>query len=1242
MKRSQDKIKDYVEPQAFDDVQDYARDPARALNAYRFTDATSDLMARWLETLADLPRNQGAARALAGLRGVGKSHTLAAIAALAAFPDLRQSVSDGHVSTSARRLLSRPYKVVRVDRGTRATLQEEMTDAFARSFGGNEADWAQEPAVALAVAAHRSNGPFLLLIDTAPGHEVRVRRDDGPLLSELAAATKEINAFVALALDDDIEGADGANVSLSGAFQIDYLDPEHLYRIADLHLFPKNAQARTALREIYKTLRYSVPGFNWSEPRFAAIYPIHPLIADVAAAVRLYATKFAFLTFASTAGTRAANRPALSLIVLDEVFDGTEADLRKAEDLRAAFKAYDELVKASVPRLPIGQRLQAKLILKGLFILSLDGRGATARELGAAMLFYDEARPAAEIERIEGMLSLFAGAGTAHGALRRTEDKGETRYQFNIKTSTEFVTALAASAERLNIGPAAISELLCGVARARYPDWPLAFADAGQMPAAVEFTLMWRGTPRDGHLKWQASHDDNDRFAHTKNQEESARQKNDEEFARVNSQTTFDAAAHDWEVLTLAPATASALEAGDDVSFVASSGPADAFSGPARDASPVRAVWHPARLLTEETESLRRLIALRADASLMENFGDAARAAEHTYLAHAERIWSRIYIDDGRFLTPSGEHAPGEVARNAASLARTLEGVVAPLLETLYPQHPAFASTLGEVEVAQLVGGLFSGANQAEASVQELTRLFVVPLGLASLRGGVYAPELDEQALRQPWVREVLAMTDAAGNEMVPLTDLSATLRREPYGLQREAQHLILAALVAQRRIELVTEGGDRISRRTLDRALRWDEIAGFARIKTVLHSAEELTNWARNLTGLEDLASIAAPEAREAVRAALNGWLREWRELRLLEKFDKLPDEGLTNHAWDLAASVRKSFCVAADAVEATLAETLSLEEGLQRVADAFGDSLDQFKRNVSQLAKLKCFTAELARREHVRAYLMTTEPTNVDQIESARRELQTLADDIHSLFFEASVNRFNLLWREFQAQYIEHYALMHERTMGSTIGRRAIDALTRSDEWRDFETLSKLSIVNRQYWDDATRLLAQARSIHCALPVRQILQQRSLCDCSFRLARVAAFASLPQALEDAAHAGRMAHRRTLALWCKPLAHALEALAQDEAQDELKTTLRDRARALASLLAQGTLPALFSASEVQLIEAALQQTSLPPLRVSLPVSGHALLTRDEMASRFKQWLDDLPDYPAFVEIVSESVGDAG
>jgi UDP-glucose:(heptosyl)LPS alpha-1,3-glucosyltransferase len=73
MKSAQEKIKDFVEPQAFDEVQNFGSDPARVLAAYRFTDATSDLLARLLDALADLPRTRGAARALAGLRGAARA-----------------------------------------------------------------------------------------------------------------------------------------------------------------------------------------------------------------------------------------------------------------------------------------------------------------------------------------------------------------------------------------------------------------------------------------------------------------------------------------------------------------------------------------------------------------------------------------------------------------------------------------------------------------------------------------------------------------------------------------------------------------------------------------------------------------------------------------------------------------------------------------------------------------------------------------------------------------------------------------------------------------------------------------------------------------------------------------------------------------------------------------------------------------------------------------------------------------
>jgi hypothetical protein len=1229
VKRAQDKIKDFVEPQVFDEVQNYASDPPRALAAYHFTDVTSDLLARWLDTLSDLPRTRGAARALAGLRGVGKSHTLAVFGALAAYPELRHTITDTHIGTSARRLLSRRYTVARVERGTRATLLEEVGAALAKVFGGDETEWEHEPSVLLAVAARMSEAPLVLLIDTAFGREGRVERDDGPLLSELARATQHVSAFIALALDDDIAGADGANVALSGTFQIDYLDPEHLYRIVDTHLFHKNAQARVALHDLYLTLRAAVPGFNWSEPRFTSIYPMHPLVADVAPAVRLYVPTFGFLPFAAAAGARATNRPALSLVVLDEVFDRTEYDLRKAEDLKEAFAAYDELATQAVARFPMMQRLQAKLVLKGLFILSLDGRGATARELGAALLIYDEKQPAAAVERINEMLVRFAA--DSKSALRASEEGGEVRYRFQISASSGFSAALAETVERTSFDTATVGALLRTIARARFEDWPfqaeavaaaetehgvgaIEAAPAAQAEAQasfVDFDIIWRGTVRRGRINWQSSPAD--------------------AAGSVSPSSTMTAGTdYEWELVILSPEIALSAEA---------ESPGASAPSVAPPASPQAfAVWQPSTLSDEERETLHSLLALRKDNSLFAQFGETVRAAERTHAALAERLWSHAYLDSGQLLIGNEVHPFTNEARAASTLRVALVEMLNPLFTARYALHPEFTETLGETEVARLVGGLFGGANQQEASVQELARVFAEPLGLASLRGGGYTLEVGDQALNKPWVREVLAMTDAAGGEVVPLEAVSQRLRGEPYGLERESQYLIFAALVAQRRIELVTQTGDRISRRTLDLKLRWDEIAGVARVATLLHSAEELTAWARLLTGRAQLASIAEPQARELVRAALSEWLEGWRAARLLEKYEALPDEGLTTRVWGLAQAVRRSFGSAAESIDALFADTISLEEGLQRVADAFGDSLEQFNRHQDQFKKLTTFIDGIAMRAQARAFLSLAEPTSQNEIESARRELLAIADDVHSLFDAESNRRFDLLWREFHQRYREYYDGAHDEAMNSSTRQDALAALVRRDDFREFEALSQLPIVNKSYWEEATRLLQRSGAAHCALPVRQLLLTQPCCGCSFRLAHAAALRRLPQVLEEVVQRGLKAHRSTLSLWSQPLAQALDALASADAAADGG----ERARTLSAAIAEGKHWSPLSPFEIQLIERALQQTAVPPLRVSIPATGYGLMTRDELGARLKQWLDDLPSYPALVDVVNEMDGHGG
>ena len=252
MTRIQEKVKDLVDVRNYESLSDFSLDPALTLSNYYFSDATSELMAKWLDKLANAHLQGGSANALAGYRGVGKSHFLATLGALAAHADLRTKISDAHVETSAQRLQRRRYPVAMVRRGTRETIQEEFADALAAA--GTEVDMSTASvAEALTqVVANASDHTFVLLIDTAFERGSRVTRDDGPFLGEVAEAAKGLNIFVGVALDDDIAGADGSNSVIARTYSIDYLDQEHLYKVVNANIFPK---ARTYAAGAARDLR---------------------------------------------------------------------------------------------------------------------------------------------------------------------------------------------------------------------------------------------------------------------------------------------------------------------------------------------------------------------------------------------------------------------------------------------------------------------------------------------------------------------------------------------------------------------------------------------------------------------------------------------------------------------------------------------------------------------------------------------------------------------------------------------------------------------------------------------------------------------------------------------------------------------------------------------------------------------------------------------------------------------------
>ena len=164
-------------------------------------------MARWIDRIALVKAGRGEALALAGFRGVGKSHFLATLGAITAHPELRSKLGDSHVLSSAQRLARKHFPVAYLRRGTQESLLQELKISIADLLENSAESLSDSINELLILASMKSEDlPVVLLIDTALGRDSRVSRDDGPLLSEIAETAKTLGIFVGIALDDDIAG----------------------------------------------------------------------------------------------------------------------------------------------------------------------------------------------------------------------------------------------------------------------------------------------------------------------------------------------------------------------------------------------------------------------------------------------------------------------------------------------------------------------------------------------------------------------------------------------------------------------------------------------------------------------------------------------------------------------------------------------------------------------------------------------------------------------------------------------------------------------------------------------------------------------------------------------------------------------------------------------------------------------------------------------------------------------------
>lgn len=1131
MKRIQEKVKDIVEVRAFESLRDFTNDPVSTLAGYHFTDATSELMAKWLDKVAGVQGGNGSAYALAGYRGVGKSHFLATLGAIVAKPELRSRITDNHVGASAQRLLRRHYPVAYVRRGTFDTLLEELQfavgevlDVAASSVGTT--------AKSIFDLINEKNGdlPFVLIIDTALERGERVARDDGGFLGELASNVEDRNIFLGVALDDDIAGADGMNSAIARTFMIDYLDQEHLYKVVNAHVFPKAPNTQQVLHDVYNYFREVLPDFRWSEQRFSSLYPLHPAILEIAPFVRLYVHEFALLSFASEAGERILGRPANSLIALDEVFDNAEKGLRKVADLADAFTGYDRLNAEVVSKIPVMQRLQAKLILKALLLLSLDGQGTTAGEICAGMLIFDEENPARALKDVDGLIQTFA---TAMPEFLQAESvgKNEERYRFKVSSKDDLNNALAVAIDEG--GTEAVDSILMRLMDDRFSDADFEDVTRSEKPW-VENSIIWRGGFRRGRIYWNAD----------------AKGRN----AAVSELT-------DWEMVI-----------DGDHTYV-----------PSPNEGIAEVIWKPDSLREDEIETLLRFNALATHPGLRDEFSDQIRASLHSYNLSVDRIFDRLFLEDGRLLIDGFDYNFTEEAKAAQTLSEILSIMLEPLFETRYPDHPYFSQRLGVNEVSMLVADLYSGNRQYLAEVQQFAEAFALPLGLVRDQGGAFIPESEENLLQLPLASRILKLVDANGKEPVSLRSIYYELRKAPNGLAREAQQLILAALVAQRQIEFVTSEGDRINRRSLDLQIIWDDIVAVARPIDSSYSAKKLVRWGIVFAGSSGFRSLDDLADREMLKTAFLNWLAEWRRAKILEKFNQLPDDILNTYIWNLAARSAKTLGSVAENIGACLDNAISYEECLARIADAFLDKPEEMEKSVEQLGVVASFIKGVTQRQEIESYLAVCESSASDALETTRAKLHELIDISYREPNDANNREVGYLWTKFQRNYIEHFATQHDVVMKSHSLQQKFDEIIRSNDWWEYRSLSSIRpdawVANAKI----DKIVSLFQELDCRTDVREALKSQPFCTCSFSLPGVGYWESLPDHLAAALAESLTECRKLFDENKSAITTSLDLIAESESDPEISKAAKSVSHAISAGGGLGEL----SPAELQILKRA-------------------------------------------------------
>ncbi|HEX4947443.1 MAG TPA: hypothetical protein VFZ34_12295 [Blastocatellia bacterium] len=1106
-------VKAYVELQNYQEITGFA-EAERVVSSYVVTNAIGVLAARVLTDLA-APRGTNtdtplpALQIITGQRGTGKSHFLAFLRTLIGVKTLRGLVADSNLLTALGLFGDKMVTTVAInftdaEQAPFATcLRQALCDTLKHASYFDDEKWAAavqgEQVFEQALGALPLGSQLILFIDNMP-HRWRVApetvEDDLNWLALIARQSNALPLRAVIVRDEEVGENDTSDSAVYS------LPPDSAQEIISRRVLRKSSAQLRELEDLYNELGQLLPGYSWSKEEFVRCYPVHPLIYECAAAFRAAAQSFSLPNFVATSVTRVLSRPATSLITPDEVFDRYEYEFRKNQTLASSFKLYDQIVTQAIAKLPVSERLWAKLALKTLFAFSLNGQPATAQQIAQAQMLTDETNPQAAYERVTTILTHFAT--TCPDALLPTGSGNNCSYLLASVHQAVGITLerqLTEAARDIAPNDARLLALLFAIGLEHFQDEPSnlesqvatsAFSSSA-LPSSWTQSFSWRGSLRSIEVCLGEN----------------------------------DSTESQWR-LVIAPPSEDAAGISDSQldEYTVVWRPA-VVSGPL--------FLHPLKklLVLQELTQAR----LAEGVSLSEDY----RATREKLTEQVRELFRELYLAKGML-----SNCEYTFAVTSFVTERTFTGFLGHAFDALlsrhFPQHPPFVEPLTIPLMQQLIGAFFLGTEEQRIApeVQQLAAQFAAPLGLASAATSSappqYEPDIFSEAVQAyPFVQAVLSFidehTDESGLAQVPLILLERLLSDVPYGLSYATQHLLFGGLIATNLVELLNEeSSQEVTRANLTPDFSLDRFTAVRRVAAISYPPNVLAEWARLLTGQVDLPALITLEGERRVREAVGRWLASWHTEELNARFEQLPMDMLTLSAWRALNASKLRFARVSALAEAIAEGTMEIKTALSRIADIFGLDRMALARMQDEMRALSRFLDWIPSFTELRNYLLAAESTSDFSIEGMRAALTTEIQDAPTLLDTEMRRHLEVKFAEFRKCYSEFYAAAHEAEVGPTANRQLISSFCVSPEWTKFRLLMELRMESGAFERDAQALLKLAQETRCDLPVLELLQHQPHCCCSFRLHRQVQLSTLLDALKAIVSAASTFY--SLAIW--------------------------------------------------------------------------------------------------------------